>query len=66
MSALVGVPKLSVDHMNTTLRSRLATFIFSILVYFSLDYLIKSTSPVFIISGLIVGSQQLPYTRTLQ
>ena len=41
MSALAGVPKLSVDHMNTILRSRLATFIFRILVCFSLDYLIN-------------------------
>ena len=35
MSALAGVPKLSVDHVNTTPRSWLATLIFNILVYFS-------------------------------
>ena len=42
MSALAGVPKLSVDHVNTTLRSQLATSIFSILVCFLLNLLHQS------------------------
>ena len=41
MSALAGVPKPSADHVNTTMHSRLTTFIFNILVCFSLDYLIN-------------------------